>query len=112
VELPTTGDRTEFDPSFSKLLLVEVYGEMSGRFLLPDDNSVQASQVIRLCVRNPFGYLKKVRLHRLDPQTGKITNRFLNIDKALKEGDESDNIILQGGDRLEIQNIHYPWWQN
>ena len=50
-----------------------------------------------------FANLKKVRLSRIDPATGKRNPfpRLIDLDK-IKKGDTTDDIPLQDGDRIEI----------
>ena len=50
-----------------------------------------------------FANLKKVRLSRIDPVTGKRNPfpRPIDLDK-IKKGDTTDDIPLQDGDRIEI----------
>jgi len=48
-----------------------------------------------------FANLKKVRLYRVDPKTGERITKVINLE-AIKEGDRSQDIPLQDGDRVEV----------
>lgn len=82
---------------------VQVYGEMQATVPLPEGEETRISDVIISLPRTQFADLKRVRLHRLDPVTGKTEIKIINVDKILKDGDRSADIVLQDGDRIEVR---------
>lgn len=50
---------------------------------------------------NEFANLKKVKLSRVDPKTGKPETTIINLE-AIKKGDRTQDVQLQDGDRIEI----------
>ena len=48
-----------------------------------------------------FANLKKVKLYRVDPQTGERTTQTINLE-AIKDGDRQQDVTLRDGDRVEI----------
>lgn len=82
---------------------VQVYGEMQGVVLLRENEVRRVSDAILTLARTPFADLRRVRLHRIDPNTGKEEIQIINVDKILKDGDRSTDVVLQDGDRIEVR---------
>ncbi len=82
---------------------VQVYGEMQGTITLRENEVKRISDAILSLSRTPFADLRRVRLHRVDPTSGKKETKIVNVDKILREGDRSGDEILQDGDRIEVR---------
>jgi len=82
---------------------VQIYGEMQGVVILRENEVKRISDAILSLNRSPYADLRRVRLHRIDPTTGKEEIKTINVDKILREGDRSIDEILQDGDRIEIR---------
>lgn len=82
---------------------VQVYGEMQGIVFLRENEVRRVSDAILTLARTPFADLRRVRLHRIDPNTGKDEIQTINVDKILKDGDRSADVVLQDGDRIEVR---------
>lgn len=91
-------------PSASETLRrVQVYGEMQGTIPLPEGEVKRISDAIIGLPRSQFADLRRVRLHRVDPVTGKTDIKVINVDKILKDGDRTADIVLEDGDRIEVR---------
>jgi protein involved in polysaccharide export with SLBB domain len=82
---------------------VVVYGELQGVVQLPENKALRISDAIISVGNNKFANLSKVRLHRQDATSGKEEIKLVNVDKILREGDRTDDIVLQDGDRIEVR---------
>lgn len=82
---------------------IQVYGEMQGVVFLRENETRRVSDAILSISRTPFADLRRVRLHRIDPNTGKDEIQTINVDKILKDGDRSADVVLQDGDRIEVR---------
>ncbi len=82
---------------------VQVYGEMQGTVPLPEGEVKRISDAIIGLPRSQFADLKRVRLHRVDPTTGKTEIKIINVEKILRDGDRATDEILQDGDRIEVR---------
>ncbi len=82
---------------------VQVYGEMQGTVALPEGEVKRISDAIIGLPRTQFANLRRVRLHRVNPATGKTEIKEINVDKILREGDRTNDEILQDGDRIEVR---------
>lgn len=82
---------------------IQVYGEMQGVVYLRENETRRVSDAILSLNRTPYADLRRVRLHRIDPNTGKEEIQTINVDKILKDGDRSSDVVLQDGDRLEVR---------
>jgi len=68
--------------------------------LIPDEPRTIFEGVFQVGV-NEYANLKKVKLNRVNPQTGKSQTYVINLD-AIKKGDRAQDMILQDGDRIEV----------
>jgi protein involved in polysaccharide export with SLBB domain len=84
-------------------LQVQIYGEMQGVVYLRENEVKRVSDAILSLSRSPFADLRRVRLHRIDSDTGKEEIKTINVDKILREGDRSADEVLQDGDRIEVR---------
>jgi hypothetical protein len=82
---------------------VQIYGEMQGVVVLRENEVKRISDAMLSLNRSPYADLRRVRLHRIDPTTGKEEIKTINVDKILREGDRSIDEILQDGDRIEVR---------
>jgi hypothetical protein len=82
---------------------VQIYGEMQGVVMLRENEVKRVSDAILSVSRNQFADLRRVRLHRIDPDTGKEEIKTINVEKILRDGDRSTDEILQDGDRIEVR---------
>jgi len=82
---------------------VQIYGEMQGIVTFRENEEKRISDAILSLSRTPFADLRRVRLHRMDPVSGKKEIKVVNVDKILREGDRSGDEILQDGDRIEVR---------
>lgn len=82
---------------------IQVYGEMQGVVFLRENETRRVSDAILSLTRTPFADLRRVRLHRIDSNTGKEEIQTINVDKILKDGDRSADVVLQDGDRIEVR---------
>jgi len=82
---------------------VQIYGEMQGVVFLRENEIKRVSDAILTLSRTPFADLRRVRLHRIDPDTGREEIKTVNVDKILRDGDRSADEILQDGDRIEVR---------
>ena len=97
----TVANRT---PSAGETLArVQVYGEMQGTIPLPEGEIKRISDAIIGLPRSQFADLRKVRLHRIDPVTGKSEIKIINVDKILRGEDRAADEILKDGDRIEVR---------
>ncbi len=77
-------------------------GQVSGSSLLlaPGERKTIFDGVT-LVGTTKFANLKKIRLSRFDPATGKTEIRTIDLEK-IKKGNRSEDIELQDGDRIEV----------
>jgi hypothetical protein len=76
---------------------------MQGVVYLRENEVKRVSDAILSLSRSPFADLRRVRLHRIDSDTGKEEIKTINVDKILREGDRSADEVLQDGDRIEVR---------
>ena len=88
---------------FEVIPQVQIYGEMQGSITLRENEVKRVSDAILSLSRTPFADLRRVRLHRMNPASGKKETKIVNVDKILREGDRSGDEILQDGDRIEVR---------
>ncbi len=80
---------------------VHVFGEFQGCIALsPGAPKTVSAGILEFGV-NEFANFKKIRIHRFDQTTLKTTKITVNVQKVL-EGDHSQDVALQDGDRIEV----------
>ena len=82
---------------------VTIYGELAGVLAIGEGEILTISEAMLRVGRNEDADMKRIRIHRLDKETGKETIFTVNVDKILKQGDRTDDKALQGGDRIEVK---------
>ena len=85
-----------------RLGMVMFYGAVRGNFLQLGlgEQKTLFEGVYQVGV-SEFSNLKKVKLNRVDPVSGKTEIKIINVEKV-KQGDRSEDILLQDGDRIEV----------
>lgn len=82
---------------------VQIYGEMQGVVILKENEIKRVSDAMLSLARSPFADFRRIRLHRVNPETGKEEIKVINVDKVLREGDRTIDEILKDGDRIEVR---------
>lgn len=82
---------------------VTVFGEMRGVVGLPEGEKRTISDVILQVGESPTANLKKVRIHRVDPQTNTTQRIDVNVHEILYEGKRANDVEVLDGDRIEIR---------
>lgn len=81
---------------------VQVFGEIQTVLPLPEDRDLMISDAILLLPRNDFANLKRVKIHRSNPETKERETIEIDVDRILRKNDRSLDVRLKDGDRLEI----------
>lgn len=81
---------------------VQVFGEIQTVLPLPEDRDLMISDAILLLPRNDFANLKRVKIHRSNPDTNNRETIEVDVDRILRRNDRSLDVRLKDGDRLEI----------
>lgn len=81
---------------------VQVFGEIQTVLPLPEDRDLMISDAILLLPRNDFANLKRVKIHRSNPETKERETIEVDVDRILRRNDRSLDVRLKDGDRLEI----------
>lgn len=82
---------------------VLIYGAVRSNLIdLPPGEQRTILEAVLQAATNEFAKLAKVRLHRLNPATGKVETRVIDVEAIKKSGDRSKDVVLQDGDRIEI----------
>ena len=69
---------------------------------LPPGEQKTILEAVLQAVTSEFAKLSKVKLHRLNPNTGKVDSRVVDVEAIKKSGDRSKDVVLQDGDRIEV----------
>lgn len=77
-------------------------GSVRGNFiqLLPGETKTIFEGAYQVGL-SEFANLKKVKLHRRNPQTQETESRVIDLE-AIRKGDRSKDVQLQDGDRIEV----------
>lgn len=81
---------------------VYIYGEMQAEFPLDVSSPIRLSDALIRAPRSQFADLRRIRVHRLGPD-GNMVIRVIDVERILKEGDRANDLLLQGGDRVEVR---------
>jgi protein involved in polysaccharide export with SLBB domain len=100
LDLEQVNRNGSFGDSFGS---VTIYGELSGVIPIPDNKPLMLSDAILKAGKNDFADLKRVRIHRVDPQTKRDIVTTVNVTKILKEGNRDEDQQLKDGDRIEVR---------
>lgn len=82
---------------------VTFYGEMTGAVAINEGEQLTISEAVLRVGRSEFADLRKVKIHRLDKETGRDNIIVVDVEKILKKGDRRDDKVLQAGDRVEVR---------
>lgn len=82
---------------------VTFYGEMTGVVAINEGETLTISEAVLRVGHSDYADLRKVKIHRLDKETGREKMIVVDVDKILKKGDRSGDTPLQGGDRVEVK---------
>ena len=83
---------------------VTIYGELAGALVIGEGETLTISEAMLRVGRNEDADMKRIRIHRLDKETGKEKPVIIvDVDRILKQGDRSHDEVLQGGDRIEVR---------
>ncbi len=82
---------------------VTFYGEMTGVVAITEGETLTISEAVLRVGHSDYADLRKVKIHRLDKETGKEKMIVVDVEKILKKGDRSGDTPLQGGDRVEVK---------
>lgn len=82
---------------------VLIYGAVRSNMIeLPPGEQKTILEAVLQAAANEFAKLTKVKLHRMNPATGKVESRVVDVESIKKSGDRSKDVVLQDGDRIEI----------
>jgi len=82
---------------------VLIYGAVRSNMVeLPAGEPKTILEAVLQAAASEFAKLTKVKLHRLNPATGKVESRIVDVEAIKKSGDRSKDVVLQDGDRIEI----------
>ena len=76
---------------------------MTGVVAIAEGETLTISEAVLRVGHSDYADLRKVKIHRLDKETGKEKMIVVDVDKILKKGDRSADAPLQGGDRVEVK---------
>ncbi|MBX3748023.1 MAG: hypothetical protein KF833_22170 [Verrucomicrobiae bacterium] len=83
---------------------VQFFGEMSATLpLTPDTPPLLLSDAILQLGFTPDADLRRVKVHRLDPDSQQSRTLEINVRSILREGIRERDLILQDGDRVEVR---------
>jgi protein involved in polysaccharide export with SLBB domain len=88
---------------------VTIYGELNQVVAIPDSKPLMLSDALLKAGAGSsqggaiYADLKRVRIHREDPKTKRDVPLTVNVEKILKEGDRSADQQLRDGDRIEVR---------
>lgn len=89
---------------------VMVYGAVRQNFVeLPPGEQKTILEAVLQAVASEFAKLSKVKLHRMNPATGKVESRVVDVESIKKSGDRSKDVVLLDGDRIEIPERGIVW---
>jgi protein involved in polysaccharide export with SLBB domain len=82
---------------------VFVTGAIRGQVpLLPGEAKTVMQAIVELGSDAEYANLKKVKLHRYNPSANKDDIYIIDVGAMLKGKSRKDDMILQGGDRIEV----------
>jgi hypothetical protein len=76
---------------------------MTGAVAINEGEQLTISEAVLRVGRSEFADLRKVKIHRLDKETGRDNIIVVDVEKILKKGDRRDDKVLQAGDRVEVR---------
>jgi len=80
------------------------FGALRGVIPLPEGEKLTLSEAVLRLGGGGGGYanLKKVKLTRKDPETGRPVTRIIDVDSVIHKNDSSADVELRDGDRVEV----------
>lgn len=95
VQQPTTGAASNAKVIF--------FGELKAVMPLPEGEKLMLSEaILRLGGGGGFANLKKIKVHRRDPESGKASTVVVNVDAVIYNNDPTKDLELRDGDRVEV----------
>jgi protein involved in polysaccharide export with SLBB domain len=91
-------DDKKFTPG-KAIFLGEVQGIVP---IVPDEPAKMLAETVMSMRPSDYADLKRVKLHRLDPQTKTAETRIIDVRRIIKENVRDEDIALQDGDRVEV----------
>ncbi|MBN9689256.1 MAG: hypothetical protein J0M24_03375 [Verrucomicrobia bacterium] len=79
-----------------------IYGEMQAEFPLDPSSPIRLSDALIRAPRSEFADFRRIRVHRLGPD-GNMDIKIIDVQRILKDGDRANDLVLQGGDRVEVR---------
>lgn len=87
-------------PSTAKVIF---FGELKAVMPLPEGEKLMLSEaVLRLGGGGGFANLKKIKVHRRDPESGRASTVVVNVDAVIYNNDPTKDLELRDGDRVEV----------
>jgi protein involved in polysaccharide export with SLBB domain len=82
---------------------VQFFGEITGEIPIhPDTPPIMLSDAVLRLRRSDYADLRRVRVHRVNPDTGESREIKVNVKAIIEDGRRSEDIVLQDGDRVEV----------
>ncbi len=82
---------------------VVVFGEVQGVIPLIEGQAKRLSEGLAELPRSEVANFRHVLLYRFDPVAGATTTNLVNVDQIWRAGDPSQDLVLMGGDRIEVR---------
>lgn len=93
-----TLDDKKFSPG-KAIFLGEVQGIVP---IVPDEPAKMLAETVMSLRPSDYADLKRVKLHRMDPQTKATETRIIDVRRIIKENVRDEDVELQDGDRVEV----------
>lgn len=93
-----TLDDKRFSPG-KAIFLGEVQGIVP---IVPDEPAKMLAETVMSLRPSDYADLKRVKLHRVDPQTKATETRIIDVRRIIKENVRDEDVELQDGDRIEV----------
>lgn len=78
-------------------------GEVQGTVpILPDEPPPMLSETVMAMRPSDYADLKRVKLHRMDPQTKATETRVVDVRRIMRENIRDEDVELRDGDRIEV----------
>ena len=82
---------------------IQFFGELKGTIpVLPDSPQLMLSDAILQMGSSDFADLRRIKIHRLDPDTQQTKEIVVDVRSILKDGTREKDVALQDGDRVEV----------
>lgn len=97
------------------LAKVTIYGSLNQMVPIAEGETLMLSEAILRAgggVKGGFANLSKVLIHRLDPGTKKEITLTVNVEKVLYKGARDEDKPLMNGDRIEVKDKSFNFFNN